>query len=183
MSSIGFEGHHCQTDKRMYCSGRNIVAQYCIIATMCKGFPRTKLWACGIRLLHWWIRLWVFPAPAKECQYTFRRATGGSSDLISALLQGHPVATPFADFYVCWCPLDVFQNHYGYLSLITKLLPKSRRPLGDFPQTFQHWGAALLAHNGADWCAAGQSHKTANDQALVIASQDLLCSVILQLIS
>lgn len=39
-------------------------------------------------------------------------------------------------------------------------------------------GAALVAHNGADWCAAGRIHKTAVDQAAVIASQDLLCCVI-----
>lgn len=39
-------------------------------------------------------------------------------------------------------------------------------------------GAALVAHNRANWCATGRIHKTAENQTHVIASQDLLCSVI-----
>lgn len=66
-SAAGFEGQHRQADKQ--CPVPSTVAKNGNIATMRKGFPRTKLWALGIRLLHLWNWLWVFPSLAQECRF------------------------------------------------------------------------------------------------------------------
>lgn len=100
MSRIGFEGQHCQTDKRMYCSGLNIVAKYCIMATMCKGFPSTNFGPLESDYCIDGLGYGYFHLLLKSVS-THSGGHWGSSDLISALLRGHPVATPLADFYVC----------------------------------------------------------------------------------